>query len=101
MSYTHQPTVLLGIGNPNEWMISDGLKATYVILGGLSMIATLFVAMTIFTSKKLSAHPSPLIGYICICEALNAFHTILWASNVSDVIDYFSLDVLFLKSTTM
>ena len=40
----------------------------------LSILGLAFVAMTIFSNKKLQAHPQMLIAYICVAEACMSFN---------------------------
>lgn len=59
------------------------------------MIGTVFVATTIFYSKKLQTHPQPLIAYICICEALSSYNAMMQAIEAKSFINYSYLDILF------
>jgi len=61
----------------------------------LSMVSTVFVALTIFYNKKLRVHPSQLIGYMCICEGLSCFNSVLWAIGPKEFICYFGLHYLY------
>jgi len=45
------------------------------------MISATFIAITIFYNEKLRIHPSKLIGYMCICEAMASFNALIWAAN--------------------
>lgn len=50
-------------------------------LSGLAVVSILTsatIATTIFYSKKLSMHPSKLIGYMCISEAIQSFQALIW-----------------------
>lgn len=58
---------------------SMGTKAVFAIIAFISMMCSLFVALTIFYNQKLSIHPSKLIGYICVCEAISCFNAMIWA----------------------
>jgi hypothetical protein len=51
--------------------VTSKVKALYVVIGTLSMIAATFVFTTIFSVKKLRAHPSIMIGYISLFEAIS------------------------------
>ena len=59
------------------------------------MTGSVFVAATIFYSKKLQAHPQPLIAYICMCEAISSFNAMMQSVNPKTFADYFKLDELF------
>ncbi len=59
------------------------------------MMGTVFVATTIFYSKKLQTHPQPLIAYICICEAMSSFNAMMQAIGAKTFIGYSYLDILF------
>ena len=50
-------------------------KAIFFIFMMVSIISLMTVALTIFTSKKLNQHPSPLIARICIAEAMLAWNS--------------------------
>ena len=54
-----------------EYHLTSKIKAAYIVLGTLSIIASIFVFATIFSSKKLRAHPSIMIGYISLFEAIS------------------------------
>lgn len=53
-----------------KYHLTSKLKAVYVVVGTISMIASVFVFTTIFSVKKLRAHPSIMIGYISMFEAI-------------------------------
>lgn len=75
--------------------LTSKIKASYVILGTLSIIAAVFVFSTIFSIKKLRAHPSIMIGYISLFEAISCFHSVIWAISTMEYIDYFGLEYIF------
>ena len=75
--------------------ISVGLRATYTTLAIISIISTLFVFMTIFSNKKLRTHPSILIGLISLFECISCYHSLVYAVNPMEFIDYFGLHYLF------
>ncbi len=75
--------------------ISSQIKGAYVTLSLISMVSSIFVALTIFYNPKLRIHPSKLIGYMCICEALSCFNALVWAINPKDFICYFGLHYLY------
>jgi hypothetical protein len=54
-----------------KYHLTSKIKAVYVVLGTISIIACIFVFTTIFTVKKLRAHPSIMIGYISLFEAIS------------------------------
>jgi len=59
------------------------------------MMGSVLVALTIFYNKKLKVHPSPLIAYICMCEAISCFNGFIWAVSSPYVICYFNLLWIF------
>ena len=63
------------------------------------MIASLFVAITIFSIKKLRAHPNSMIGYISLFEAISAYNTIVWICSTVEWIEYFGLEHILHYST--
>jgi hypothetical protein len=67
----------------------------YVVIGIFSLVAATFVFLTIFSVKKLRAHPSIMIGYISLFEAISCFHAVVWASSTMEYIEYFGLQYLF------
>lgn len=66
-----------------------------VVLAILSMMGLITVALTIFYNKKLRQHPSPLIAYICIVEAINCWSSLLRFLKTSTIICYFNLYTIF------
>lgn len=60
------------------------IKFSYIEVGflsGLAVVSIVFsvvIATTIFYNKKLSMHPSKLIGYMCLCEAIQCFQALIW-----------------------
>jgi hypothetical protein len=66
-----------------------------MMIGFGSMLGSLFVATTIFYSKKLQAHPQRLIAYTCLCEAVSAFNGLAWTIDVKRYICYLDLHQLF------
>ena len=75
--------------------LTSKVKAVYVLFGSISMIAAVFVFTTIFSVRKLRAHPSIMIGYISLFEAISWFHSVVWAVSTMEYIDYFGLEYLF------
>jgi hypothetical protein len=73
----------------------------YAGLAILSMIASIFVAFTIFYNKKLRKHPSKLIGLMALCEGISCFNALVWAVNPLDYICYLKLHLIFSLSTKM
>ncbi|CDW72257.1 phosphatidylinositol phosphate kinase [Stylonychia lemnae] len=61
----------------------------------MSMTGSVFVASTIFYSKKLQAHPQPLIAYICMCEAISSFSAMMQSVDSKVFASYFGLDEIF------
>ena len=75
--------------------LTSKVKAVYVLIGTISIIAAVFVFTTIFSVRKLRAHPSIMIGYISLFEAISWFHSVIWAVSTMEYIDYFGLEYLF------
>lgn len=71
------------------------VRGLYSALSMISMVSSIFIAITIFYNPKLRIHPSKLIGYMAICEALSCFNALIWAINPLDFICYFGLHYLF------
>ena len=61
----------------------------------MSMIAALFVALTIFYNRKLRVHPAPMLAYICLSEAMSCFNAVVWAIGSKDIICYFGFHYLY------
>ena len=83
----------------NGGNLSTQEKGIQTFLAMVSMVAAVFVAMTIFYNPKLKQHPSSIIGYMCICEALSCFNALVWAIHPLDFICYFGLHELYSSST--
>ena len=79
----------------NDGEVSAPVRAIYSALSIVSMISSIFIAITIFYNPKLRIHPSKLIGYMAICEALSCFNALIWAINPLDFICYFGLHYMF------
>ena len=77
-----------------KYHLTSKFKAVYVTIGSLSIIAAIFIWTTIFSIKKLRAHPSVMIGYISLFEAISWFHSVVWAISTMEYIDYFGLQYL-------
>lgn len=75
--------------------VSTVERGIYAALSIISMCCSIFIAVTIFYNPKLRIHPSKLIGYMAICEALSCFNALVWAINPLDYICYFGLHYLF------
>ncbi|CDW83493.1 phosphatidylinositol phosphate kinase [Stylonychia lemnae] len=75
--------------------ITPALKGIYSALSIISMVSSIFIAITIFYNPKLRIHPSKLIGYMAVCEALSCFNALIWAINPIDFICYFGLHYMF------
>jgi hypothetical protein len=74
-------------------------KGVFTALALLSMTASIYVALMIFYTPKLRQHPSTLIGFICLCEALGCFNALVGVINEKDFICYFGLHVIMSKSS--
>ena len=83
----------------NSGDLSMEEKAVQTSIAMISMFATVAVALTIFYNPKLRQHPSMLIGYMCICEALSCFNALVWAIHPIDYICYFGLHYLYSYTT--
>jgi hypothetical protein len=79
--------------------MTSAVRGLYVALALVSMISSIFIAITIFYNPKLRIHPSKLIGYMAICEALSCFNALIWAINPLDFICYFGLHYLYSWTT--
>lgn len=56
----------------NEYLFQHTkIKSFYATWAGLSITASAFVFITVFSVKKLKAHPSVMIGYIALFEAIS------------------------------
>jgi hypothetical protein len=73
-----------------------GLRAGVALL---SMVFCSTIAITIFYNEKLRQHPSGLIGYIFVCEALSCFNALVWAIKPFNFICYFGLHYLYQYTT--
>ena len=74
-------------------------KGFYAAVSMLSMVISLSVTVTIFYNKKLSQHPSKLIGYMCLTEGLSCFNAMIRALSPVDFICYFGLHYIFSWTT--
>ena len=67
----------------------------FAFLAFVSMLCATFIALTIFYNEKLRIHPSKLIGYMCLSEAMASFNALLWVANPETIICYFGLHYVF------
>ena len=88
-------TLEFGGTTATDFHVHTYVKATFFSVGILSMIASLFVGITIFSIKKLRVHPNSMIGYISIFEAISAYNTIVWICSTVEWIEYFGLEWVF------
>ena len=51
--------------------ISDNQIAMFTFFGSISLIASIFVTISIFTVPKLRAHPNIMIGFISLFESIS------------------------------
>ncbi len=86
---------LVGCTNITDTRLTSPEKAGYVFTAFVSMVASLFVALTIFYNRKLNQHPSPLIGFMCLCEGISCFNCVVWAIGPVDFACYFGLHYLY------
>ena len=56
------------------------------------MSGLVFVACTIFYSKKLQAHPQPMIAIICMSEALMSWNALVQVLSPPYIACYFNLN---------
>lgn len=77
-----------------ETYIDDNLKAFFSILGAVSICASVFVTISIFTVPKLRSHPNGMIGFISLFEGIACFHTVVWSINSMSYIQFFGLQKL-------
>ena len=78
-----------------RYSVNDNLKAMFAIVGSLSIIACMFVTISIFSVTKLRAHPNGMIGFISLFEGISTFHTVIWAVQPMEYIQFFGLQNLF------
>lgn len=74
--------------------VSDDLRAAFALVGFFSIIASMFVFISIFTVPKLRAHPNNMIGFISLFEGITTYHTVVWAVNSMQFIEFFGLQNL-------
>jgi len=75
------------------------LRFLTIVVGALSIAATMFVATLLHNNKSLMSHPNQLIYYMCLAEAICAWQAIIAHIGVGEIICYFELDELFVWST--
>jgi hypothetical protein len=51
--------------------VDENMKAVFLILGVISIIASMFVTISIFKVPKLRAHPNIMIGWISLFEGIS------------------------------
>jgi hypothetical protein len=61
----------------------------------LSVLGLAFVAITIFSNKKLQAHPQMLIAYICVAEACMSFNGLVQVIGPVYFICYAGLEKIY------
>ena len=64
----------------------------------LSVCGLLFIASTIFSTKKLQAHPQPLIAWICVAEAMMSYNALMQLLNPNYVSCYLGLEQIMAYS---
>ena len=78
------------------------MAAVFVILAMMSMITCLVVASTIYFNKPLrKAHPSLLIGLMCLSDSITCYSALVWQLNTVKFCCYFGIDKLYLNSVKM
>lgn len=71
------------------------LRLIYAVLAVLSMLGLCVVALSIFYNKQLGEHPSPLIGRICIVEAIMSWNALFSFIKPKFIICYFDAYIIF------
>jgi len=66
-------------------------RAIFTALAFLSIMGLMIVAGTIYTNKKLNAHPSPLIATICLVEAIMCWNALFRFLGPAVPVCYFKL----------
>lgn len=51
--------------------VDENMKALFTAVGAISIIACMFVTISIFTVPKLRAHPNIMIGWISLFEGIS------------------------------
>jgi hypothetical protein len=74
--------------------INEDMKAAFSLVGAISIMASIFVALSIFSVPKLRAHPNIMIGFISLFEGISAYHTMIWGLNSMEFIEFFGLQNL-------
>lgn len=59
-----------------------------------SIFASIFVFISVFSVPKLRAHPNNMIGFISLFEGIGTYHTVVWAINSMQFIEFFGLQKL-------
>lgn len=83
------------VENYGDKVDSQEVEVERFIFAGLftlSIMGLLFIASTIFSTKKLQAHPQPLIAWICVAEALMSYNALTQLLNPNYVACYFGLE---------
>lgn len=82
---------LLDMGD--EWKLMGKItRIVSLIVGPISCLAGIFVALSFIMSKNMRYHPSFLIVLMSACESATTFYMILGSLNTSKVISFFHLD---------
>jgi hypothetical protein len=75
------PSYLEGcVGIDYESGLPMSVIGIFALVAFVSMVCSTFIALTIFYNKKLSIHPSKLIGYMCLCEGISCYNALIWAA---------------------
>ena len=89
------PSYLEGCSGTSAQSKAMWEKGVYTSIGLVSMVSSLFVALTIFYNPKLRIHPSKLIGFMCICEGISCFNALIWVIGPIDISCYFGFHYLY------
>ena len=98
---TIPPNCTLSVGAEEAIRVHTKFKGLYMGLTAVSISASMFIFISVFTNKKLTTHPSVMIGYIALFEALSAYHVMIWMVSPMHFIDYFGLRYLFKYIVTL
>ena len=63
----------------------------YTLMAFCSIICLCIVALSIFYNKELRLHPSPIIAFICICEAIMSWNALIMYLTPKYVVCYANL----------
>lgn len=89
-------STLVGCNNADYGTdLNSAYKGVYTLIALVSMVSAIFIALTIFWNPKLRSHPSLLIAFMCICESISCFNSLIYAIGTTEFICYFALHYIF------